>query len=198
MTDITNQLIPLASWRPHPRNYNVHPEGQIADLRRSLRRFGQVRSIVVQDDGAGGFLGVAGHGVTEAARLEGWTEIRADVLPADWPPEKVLAYLAADNESGRASSPDLAQLAALVAELRNLDEELAQLAAGGDDRLKDLIASLAPAGGGEDPGAQIDRAAELQVKWQTALGQLWGLGAFTKCPGCGRIHNLSGVKSDAV
>ncbi len=28
----------------------------------------------------------------------------------------------------------------------------------------------------EDPGAQIDRAAELQEKWGTALGQVWELG----------------------
>jgi ParB-like chromosome segregation protein Spo0J len=189
MPDVTNQTIPLAHYRPHPRNYNVHPAGQVADLRRSLRRFGQVRSVVVQDDGAGGYLGVAGHGVVEAAQAEGWPEIRADVLPADWPPEKVLAYLAADNESGRASNPDLDQLAALVAELKEKDAELAALAAGGEARLKELLAQL-KRNEQEDPGPQIDKAAELQVKWETSLGQMWGMGAFTKCPGCGKIHAL--------
>jgi DNA modification methylase len=37
-----------------------------------------------------------------------------------------------------------------------------------------LDAEQAPQG--DDPGAQIDKAAELQAKWQTATGQLWALG----------------------
>lgn len=40
-----------------------------------------------------------------------------------------------------------------------------------------------------DAEPQIDRAAELQVKWQTATGQLWGMGAFYKCPKCGKVHS---------
>ena len=186
---VKNQIISLARYRAHEDNYNIHPASQIADLRRSLRRFGQVRSVVVQDDGEAGFVGVAGHGVIEAAQAEGWTEVRADVLPADWPPEMVIAYLAADNETGKASNPDMAQLAALVAKLKETDAELAALAAGGEARLKELLAKYRQPTG-EDPGAQIDRAEELQQKWQVKLGDLWGMGAFTKCPGCGKIHPL--------
>lgn len=130
---VFHAAIPVAACSPHPQNYQQHDEGQVADLRLSLRRFGQVRSIVVQDDGAGGYLLVAGHGVYEAARLEGLAELRADVIPADWQPARVLAYLAADNELARRGRPDEAQLAALVAEVETeLDAEMAQLAAGGE------------------------------------------------------------------
>lgn len=106
MTEIQNRIILVVACRPHPRNYNRHDPAQIADLRASLRIFGQVRSIVVQDDGLGGFLLVAGHGVHVAARLEEFTELRADVIPADWDDEKVLAYLAADNELAKAANAD--------------------------------------------------------------------------------------------
>ena len=42
----------------------------------------------------------------------------------------------------------------------------------------------------EDPGAEIDKADELREKWQVESGQLWGLGKYTICPGCGKRHDL--------
>lgn len=132
-SEVKNRLVALAECRDHPQNYNTHPEGQIEDLMLSLRKFGQVRSIVVQDDGADGFLLVAGHGVCAAARLEGFEELKADVIPVDWPPAKVLAYLAADNELPRQRAPDEAQLAAICAQVQEeADAELARLAAGSE------------------------------------------------------------------
>lgn len=133
MAEIVNHTVPAAACRPHPRNYQQHDEGQVADLRESLRVFGQVRSIVVQEDGAGGYLIVAGHGVAEAARLEGLRELRADVIPASWGPARVLAYLGTDNELARRGMPDEAQLAALVADVEEeAGREMARLAAGGE------------------------------------------------------------------
>lgn len=130
---VANRDVSVASCRAHPDNYNRHDDGQIDDLRLSLRRFGQVRSIVVQDDGAGRYLLVAGHGIYQAAALEGLTVLRADVIPADWSPVRVAAYLAADNELARRGMPDEAQLAALVARVQEeADAELAKLAAGGE------------------------------------------------------------------
>lgn len=143
MPEVENRTVPVGACKPHPGNYNRHDEGQIADLRLSLQKFGQVRSIVVQDDGAGGYLLVAGHGLHAAAAAEGLTELRADVIPADWPPVKVIAYLAADNELARRGSPDEAQLAALVRQIEEeADAELARLAAGGEERLKELLAGM--------------------------------------------------------
>jgi hypothetical protein len=42
----------------------------------------------------------------------------------------------------------------------------------------------------EDPGAQIDKAAELLEVWGVKKGDLFGLGKFTVCPKCGKVHNL--------
>jgi DNA modification methylase len=99
------------------------------------------------------------------------------VLPAAWSEIEALAYLATDNESGRTSDPDEQQLAALVAQVQAEDAELAALAAGSDERLRELLASLETDEAKEDPGAQLDKAEELRGKWQTEPGQLWQLGA---------------------
>ena len=156
MNGIVNALVPLAACTPHPRNYNYHAESQLFDLQRSLRMFGQVKSIVVQATAADAYLIVAGHGLIIAAQREGFVELRADIIPADWPPAQVLAYLAADNEIARQANPDQQQLAVLVAELQNVDQELAHLAAGSTARVDKLLADLVsaealPAGVAEAP-----------------------------------------------
>jgi len=175
---VVNRVVEIARLRPHPGNYKKHGDGQVRELRRSLRKFGQPRSIVVQapgDDG-GEFLIVAGHGVVMAARAEGWAELRCDVLPAGWPAAKVKAYLAADNELATLSETDDALLAGLVAEVQGFDAELASLAAGSEERLRELLAA-GGAANGEDPGPLVDKAEELQAKWGVQPGDLWELGA---------------------
>ena len=44
----------------------------------------------------------------------------------------------------------------------------------------------------QDAEPQIDRAEELNKVWKVKSGDLFGLGAFTKCPKCGKEHNLDG------
>ena len=95
----TNERVSLADIQPHKRNYNRHPASQVERIATSLRKFGQVRSIVVWRNTI-----LAGHGVVEAAHSLGWTEIAADVLPADYPEHLALAYVAADNQLGKSNS----------------------------------------------------------------------------------------------
>lgn len=177
MGEIENRTIEIGLLDPHPANYNQHPAKQVERLRVSLRKFGQPRSIVVQAQASGRYTIVAGHGVTLAARAERWTGLRCDVIPVDWPAERVSAYLAADNELGRMAEPDNAALASILEEARQFDPEL--LAAIGYDEaefealLREVGAGSEPA---EDPGPQIDRAEELREKWGVEAGQLWQLG----------------------
>jgi len=42
----------------------------------------------------------------------------------------------------------------------------------------------------EDVEPQIDKAEELKEKWGVKTGNMYGLGAFTVCPKCGKIHDL--------
>src|SRR3990167_7362575 len=115
---IENRTVEIGLLDPHPANYNQHPAAQVERLRVSLRKFGQPRSIVVQAQASGRYVIVAGHGVTLSARAEGWTGLRCDVIPADWPGERVKAYLAADNELGRMAEADNVALAAILEEAR--------------------------------------------------------------------------------
>ncbi|NBD36743.1 MAG: hypothetical protein GVY30_12205 [Chloroflexi bacterium] len=189
---VENRVVSVELCVPHPQNYNQHGEEQIGDLRLSLRKFGQVRSVVVQDDGAGGFLMVAGHGILEAAKLEGFETLRADVIPQEWPPVKVLSYLAADNELGKAADPDQEQLAALVQSVGDVDEDLAALAAGGDDALDSLMAYLSIEDE-EVPRAAADTLGQMRDEWGTASGQLWEIRGAE-----GRVHRLlCGDSTDA-
>lgn len=185
--------VSLAECLPHPKNYNRHDETQVGQLAKSLEKFGQVAALVLQAGPQAGygvgpeqFLTIKGHGLAQAARALGWSEIVADVLPPEYPEHLALAYLAADNELARQASPEEAQLAALVAELESQDKALAALAAGGEQRLAELLDSLTAVGSLAASG-KVDTAGDLQVKWQTLPRQLWVIPSRT-LPG--QTHRL--------
>lgn len=169
----TNQTVPLGTLRPHPRNYNRHPAQQVKRIAKSLATFGQVRSIVVWRS----FI-LAGHGVVEAARAAGWSEIRADVLPDDYPEHLALAYVAADNELARQGDPDMAQLAAILEESRAADAALLEAIGYSDAEFDALLKEVGASTGSAtaDAPAQVDRAEELRQQWGVEPGQLWQLG----------------------
>jgi len=159
----------LAALKPHPQNYNHHSEAQIKRLMESLERFGQPKEIVTWQ----GMI-IAGHGLVEAARRLGLPTLRACDMTMDWSETEALAFMAADNELARLGDPDEAALAQLVAGLGDVDAQLAALAAGTEERLKELLATLKDPP--EDPGPQINKAEELREKWGVETGQLWQLG----------------------
>lgn len=173
MAEEHRQLIDIAALRPHPRNYNRHPASQVERIAASLRKFGQVRSIVVWRSTI-----LAGHGVVEAARALGWTELNADVLPDEYPEHLALAYVAADNELGRLGDPDQAALAAILEESRNADAELLAAIGYSDAEFQALLEEVGAAEKAQagDAEPQIDRAEELREKWGVQSGQLWQLG----------------------
>lgn len=163
VADVTHATLPLDSLTPHPRNYRRHPDEQIARLSASLARFGQVRSIVVQEGAGGRYLIVAGHGLAEAARAQHLSELRADIIPATWTPQQVEGYLIADNESSRAADDDLTQLAAMLEEQRAAGEHLESLGFS-DDELAALLDDLAQAAalGDDEDTTPPDDAGEPQ------------------------------------
>lgn len=202
MSDIRNADIALALLDPHGRNYRRHPESQVTRLQASLQKFGQPRSIVVQAQGER-YRIVAGHGVTLAAQALGWASLRCDVLPEEWPEERVAAYLVADNELSRLAEDDDAALLSILDEARQYDDEL--LAAMGYDEaeFQALLAEVGPDDPAEDPGPQTDRAEELRQQWGVEPGQLWRLGEHRLI--CGDCTDpavvervMGGERADAV
>ncbi len=135
-----NKIVPIDKLIPHPRNYRSHPESQIAKLVSSLARFGQGRSICVQD-GPEGYIIVAGHGIVEAAKQLDYTEIRADILPANWTSEQIEGYLVADNLHSEESNDDDEMLAQLLQEQKDAGFALESIGSD-DESLRQLLASL--------------------------------------------------------
>ncbi len=93
---------------PYVRNARRHDGGQIAKLRGSLREFGFVKPLVV--DETGNLL--AGHGILEAARAEGMKEVPC-VVAAGLSEVERQTYILADNA--------LAELSAWDAKMRGLE-----------------------------------------------------------------------------
>ncbi len=135
-----NKVVSLARLVPHARNYKQHPKAQIDNLVLSLQRFGQGRSIVVQD-GPEKLVIVAGHGIVEAATALQWQEIRADILPADWSPEQITGYLIADNLHAQQATDDDTLLAHLLQEQQDAGFDLASLGSD-DETLRQMLANL--------------------------------------------------------
>lgn len=83
-------LVPITDLEPFPGNPR---RGDIAAIRASLQRFGQVKPILVD-----GKRIVAHHHVRIAAQEEGWTHIAA--IPNEFANEdEARAYLLADNRT---------------------------------------------------------------------------------------------------
>ena len=127
-------LVPIASLEPWPGNPR---RGDVAAVAASLRRFGQVKPVVV--DGA---RIVAGHHVIEAARSERWTHVAA--LDHRFGSEQeARAFLLADNRTGELGSFDEALL---LEQLRTFDEAALLDGTGYDEAFRaTLERELAPA-----------------------------------------------------
>lgn len=190
-----NRVVPLDRLTPHPRNYRSHPDAQISKLVSSLARFGQGRSIVVQD-GPQGYLIVAGHGIVEAAKKLDLTELRADILPADWTPGQVDGYLIADNLHSQDATDDQDALAQLLQEQQDAGCDLASLGSD-DETLRQMLEALGDAyvGGSErdEAGDELPETVETRAK----VGDVWQLGRHRiLVADCTNIENIRELMQD--
>ena len=173
-------LVPINSVRPDPSNVMQHPPSQIDALAASLVAFGFDQPILARRNG----LIIAGHGRLLAARQVGMTHV--PVVYTDLDGVDATRRMIGDNRLTALAEPDNEILAEL---LRQLQAEDALGGTGYDDAavealLKEVAGAMPPA---DDPGPQVDRAAELQAKWGTALGQVWEIPSVTVK---GRAHRL--------
>jgi DNA modification methylase len=169
-----NRIVSLDKLTPHPRNYRSHPDAQISKLVSSLARFGQGRSIVVQD-GPQGYLIVAGHGIVEAAKKLDLTELRADILPADWTSEQVDGYLIADNLHSQDATDDETMLAELLQEQQDAGFDLSALGSS-DESLRQMLEALGDEYiGGSERDEEEDELPE-EVETRARMGDMWQLG----------------------
>jgi len=163
------EMRPVASLAAHPANYRRHPPEQIEVLRRSIRAHGLQKPIVVKADGTI----LAGHGLVEAARLEGYSQVPVHVYTGKHPD----AFLIADNYSAQLAVDDEPALAALLKRLAAGDE----LGPSGytEDDLGSLIVKLEMEDAQrreETFDAAVAMEAEPEGPTRIQLGDVWALG----------------------
>ena len=102
-------LVPVEDLERHPRNPR---RGDVPEIVKSLRRFGQVRPVLVNGEGRI----IAGNHTYLAAREVGWTHVAA--IPNTFADEnEARAYLLADNRLPELGDYDQAELRALLEEI---------------------------------------------------------------------------------
>ena len=152
-----------------PANLRMHPARNLDTIKASLARFGQQKPIVVDGNG----ICRAGNGTLEAARALGWEKI--EVVKTPLAGSEAIAYAIADNRTAELALWDDDRLGETLKALQLEDFNLDDIGFS-QDELDELLGSEFDGEAADDPGAQIDRAAELQEKWGTARGQLWEIG----------------------
>lgn len=155
--------VPVGELHEDPTNAR---KGHAVDrIAASLKTYGQ-RKPVVANRAQNGKI-EAGNGTYRAAKTLGWSHIAVVWVEDD--AATAAGYGIADNRLGDLSEWDTDVLADVVGSLEDMFTgfTVAEL----DELLPDRKGQ-----GLDDPGPQVDKAAELQAKWQTATGQLWQLG----------------------
>jgi len=201
---LAKQITDIADLTPDAKNANRGTERGRYMIEQSLRKLGAGRSIVVDADGQV----VAGNKTLEAAaeldlpvrvvRTNGQELVvvqREDWhLDADGPARE---YAYADN---RASEIGLDWDPAQVA--LDLDAGLDLSDMFREDELQAVLEQAAnemlAADGAEAPEPQIDKAAELQEKWQIERGQIWEIPSKTVNGRCHRVMCGDSTSADDV
>lgn len=179
---------------PYENNAKIHGPDQIKQLRRSLREFGFVSPVLIDEDKNL----IAGHGRVEAARAEGMTEIPY-VLVSELSEAQRRAYIIADNRLAETGEWDAARLKFEMEELSSLSFDTS-LTGFTMDNIP-LLSGDEPAGG---PEAQEDDY-DGSVPEETAVrdGDLYKLGRHRLMVGSTSSKKsverlMNGVKANMV
>jgi DNA modification methylase len=158
------ELRPIDSVRPYEQNPRVN-DPAVDAVASSIRQFGIRQPLVVDEQG----IIIVGHTRYKAARVLGVEQVPVHVAK-DLTPEQVKAYRLADNKTGELSEWDYDLLPIELAELRNLDYDLATLGFN-EEELGKLLGPGVETGQG-DP----DEVPEPLPQAITRSGDMWLLG----------------------
>lgn len=174
---INTVSVPIERLVPHPKNPNTHNDRQIKKLRHLIKVHGYSKGSVVFQTSTHYLL--AGHGVIEALKLEGYTHV--DAIELDVDDGKAEAFMVADNKIAEDGVIDNMALQNLISELSAMDIPSLDFGFDSDD-LERLASDIL--------GKQVDAPDDFQE---------YGDDIETEycCPKCG--YEWSGKpKSDGV
>ena len=166
------QLVDVNKLIPYVNNARTHSSEQINKIRSSMREFGFINPIIIDDD----FNVIAGHGRLEAAKLEGLREVPC-VFAEYLTDAQKKAYILADNRMALDAGWDENLL---KVEIEALQAEAFDVSLTGfdDEEIADLFADEAEA---QDDDFDVDE--ELEKPAITRSGDLWLLGRHRLCCG---------------
>lgn len=197
----TNKIVPLDAIKPHPENYNTHPDEQIKQLGMSYSELGQFRSIVLWEQEDGSYIQLAGHGVIEAMKRNGATEARADILPPSLDPLVAKRIMLADNLHAQNSTPDDTLLAQLLQEQQDAGYDLASLGTD-DETLRQMLEALGDEFGGGSGQSEEDEDETPEIEEQQTrvkTGDIWQLGRHRiACINSLDIEQVKRLFTDAI
>jgi len=113
------KLVSVEKLVPYARNARKHSEDQIKQIQASLREFGFVNPILIDEK----YNVIAGHGRLAAAKAEGLTEVPC-VLVKHLTDTQRRAYILADNRLAEKAVWDEDLLKLELEELRDLDFDI--------------------------------------------------------------------------
>jgi len=162
---VANDLVDAAELIAHPHNFRRHPRPQQEALTGSLNDLGWIAPVIVNR--LSGRV-IDGH---LRAKLAGE---RQGLLP--------VAYVELSDEEEKEALLALDPIAAMAEVDKDRLRRLLGEVASEEQGIKELLERLAKEHDlfrteGEDPGADLDHADELQTKWQVKVGDLFQVGA---------------------
>jgi hypothetical protein len=161
------ERVAIETLKPNSRNARTHTKRQIKLIAESLKAFGFVNPILIDEAG----MIIAGHGRVAAAKQLGMTEapaVRIEHLSDD---EK-RAYVLADNQLAARAGWDPEMLAIELQHLIEVVVDFDVTVTGFEMPMIDLIIEKAKAPKPEDEVQPIDRRGTAV----TSQGDLWRLG----------------------
>ena len=171
MAEIKNRIVgsgivPLDEILFNPRNWRVHPLNQQNALKGVLEEVGWVQDVIINQ--RTGHL-VDGHLRCQLAAREGAKEI--PVKYVDLSEDEEALVLSTLDPIGVMAATDKAKLDELFASIETENADVLKM-------LDDIAEKERLEYGKQEVDAepQIDRAAELNEKWQVVTGDLWQIG----------------------
>ena len=159
------EKVPIDKLVPYARNARTHSKEQILQLRASLREFGFVTPVIIDEK----YSVIAGHGRIMAAKDEGITEIPC-VFAENLTEAQKKAYILADNRLAMNAGWDEEMLAVEIADLQGADFDVSLLGFT-DAEMNKLLD-----GDAEAQEDDFDVEAELEKPCFSQLGDIWTLG----------------------